>query len=162
MRGAARQTGRLARRSSGLAGAAIGVEREDAEGQRALAASFLTATRTLSPGTPLADFHTFQSLPESRGPVATRADALARRADLETSITRRDYRSDGRWQVAYVAQHDSATISLEALRRAFLHPRFALWVGRKSCPLAHPLAPTLVESETIEAAFAAAGLGETP
>jgi len=34
----------------GLAGAAIGVEREDAEGQRALAASFLTATRTLSPG----------------------------------------------------------------------------------------------------------------
>ena len=34
----------------GLAGAALGVEREDAEGQRALAASFLTATRTLSPG----------------------------------------------------------------------------------------------------------------
>jgi CRISPR system Cascade subunit CasD len=138
----------------GLAGAALGVEREDAEGQRALAASFLTATRTLSPGAPLADFHTFQSLPESKGPVATRADALARRADLETSITRRDYRSDGRWQAAYVGRND-APVSLESLRQAFLRPRFTLWVGRKSCPLAHPLAPALVESETIEAVFAA-------
>jgi CRISPR system Cascade subunit CasD len=138
----------------GLAGAALGVEREDAECQRALAASLLTATRTLSPGAPLADFHTFQSLPENKGPVATRAGALARRADLETSITRRDYRCDGRWQVAYISR-DGTPSSLEALRQAFLHPHFALWVGRKSCPLAHPLAPTLIEFETIEAAFAA-------
>ncbi len=33
----------------GLAGAALGIERADAEGQQRLAASFLTATRTLDP-----------------------------------------------------------------------------------------------------------------
>src|ERR1700720_2494532 len=54
-----------------------------------------------------------------------------------------------------MSHDDGAPISLEALRQAFLRPRFALWVGRKSCPLAHPLAPTLVESETLEAAFSA-------
>jgi CRISPR system Cascade subunit CasD len=138
----------------GLAGAALGVERDDVDGQRALAASFLTATRTLVPGAPLADFHTFQSLPESKGPVATRADALARRGDLETSITRRDYRSDGRWQAAFV-ERDVAAISLQILRQAFLRPRFALWAGRKSCPLSHPLAPTILEADGVEKAFAA-------
>ena len=138
----------------GLAGAALGVERDDYEGQRALAASFLTATRTLSPGRPLADFHTYQSLSESRGPVATRADALARRRDLETSITRRDYRSDGRWQAAFV-ERDGAAFSLAALRQAFLRPRFTLSAGRKSCPLSHPLAPTILEAVSVEPVFAA-------
>jgi len=136
----------------GLAGAALGIDRADAEGQRAVFASLLTATRTLSPGAPVTDFHTFQSLPESAGRVATRADALARRAELETSITRRDYRSDGRWQAAYVAS-DGAVVSLQDLQQAFLRPRFTLWAGRKSCPLAHPLAPTIVEAEDVETAF---------
>jgi CRISPR system Cascade subunit CasD len=136
----------------GLAGAALGVERADFEGQRALGLSFLTATRTLSPGSPLTDFHTFQSLPENEGRVATRADALGRRDDLETSITRRDYRSDGRWQAAYVAR-EGGGVSLEDLRAAFLKPRFALWAGRKSCPLAHPLAPGILEADNVENAF---------
>ena len=111
----------------GLAGAALGVERDDAEGQRALAGAFLTATRTLSPGRPLTDFHTFQSLPESRGPVATRADALRRRGDLETSITRREYRADGQWQAAFVAREDTK-FTLPALREALLRPVFTLSV----------------------------------
>lgn len=136
----------------GLAGAALGIDQVDAEGQGALFASLLTATRTLSPGAPVTDFHTFQSLPESAGRVATRADALAKRAELETSITRRAYRSDGCWQAAYVAS-DGAVVSLKDLQQAFLCPRFTLWAGRKSCPLAHPLAPTIVEAEDAESAF---------
>jgi CRISPR system Cascade subunit CasD len=138
----------------GLAGAALGVERADRAGQEALAASFLTATRTLAAGAPLSDFHTFQSLPTARGAVATRADALARRSELETSITRRDYRSDGQWQAAYTTR-DGASVSHDDLRAAFLRPRFALWAGRKSCPLAHPLAPLLVATNDVETAFAA-------
>jgi CRISPR system Cascade subunit CasD len=138
----------------GLAGAALGIERADGAGQEALTTSFLTATRTLEAGAPLSDFHTFQSLPAARGAVATRADALARRGDLETSITRRDYRSDGQWQAAYTTC-DGASVSLDGLRAAFLRPRFALWAGRKSCPLAHPLAPLLVAADDVETAFAA-------
>ena len=137
----------------GLAGAALGVERADSAGQAALADSFLTATRTLRPGAVLTDFHTFQSLPTGKGPAGTRAEALAFRDDITTSITRRDYRSDGLWQAAYCVR-PGAAISLDGLRDAFLQPRFMLWAGRKSCPLAHPLAPLLIESDDLESAFA--------
>ena len=103
-------------------------------------------------GEPLTDFHTFQSLTAAKEPAPTRAHALARRADLGTSITRRDYRADGLWQAAYFAT-PQATISLAALRDAFLHPRFMLCLGRKSCPLAHPLAPLFVGADDPEVAF---------
>jgi CRISPR system Cascade subunit CasD len=138
----------------GLAGAALGIERADQQSQDRLSASFLTATRTLSPGAPLTDFHTFQSLPAAKGVVATRADALARHADLETSITRRDYRTDGLWQAAYAAR-ENGQISLDDLREAFLRPRFVLFAGRKSCALAQPLAPTIVATEDVDASFVA-------
>ena len=138
----------------GLAGAALGIERADGPGQRALGASFLTATRTLAAGTPLTDFHTFQSLPASAGPAATRADALARREDLETSITRREYRADGHWQAAFV-EREGATLALADLANALRAPRFALWAGRKSCPLSHPLVPDIIAADTAPQAFAA-------
>lgn len=136
----------------GLAGAALGVDRVDGAGQQAVGDSLLTVTRTLRSGELLTDFHTFQSLPAAKGFVPTRAHALARRPDLETSITRRDYRADGLWQAAYCAA-PQATVSLEALRDAFLRPRFMLWLGRKSCPLAYPLVPLLVCADDPEAAF---------
>jgi CRISPR system Cascade subunit CasD len=138
----------------GLAGAALGVERSEAAGQAGLSGSFLTATRTLSSGAPLSDFHTFQSLPAVKGPTATRARALSQRDDLETSITRREYRVDGRWQAAYV-ERAGARFTIAQLRDAFLRPRFALWAGRKSCPFSRPLAPLIVEAAELETAFLA-------
>lgn len=138
----------------GLAGAALGVDREDVTAQRELSRSFLTATRTIDPGTPVADFHTFQSLPRGKGPVTTRAEALTgHRDDLNTSITRRDYRACGLWQAAYM-NAQGATLSLEGLAAAFARPHFALWLGRKSCPLSHPLAPQLITTDDVSAAFA--------
>jgi CRISPR system Cascade subunit CasD len=134
----------------GLAGAALGILREDADRQRQLRESFRTATRTLRSGTLLTDFHTFQSLPAAKGPVATRAAALARKNDVETSITRREYRADALWQAAF---GPGGAVTLEALCEAFQTPRFALWAGRKSCPLAHPLAPVIVRDDDIETAF---------
>ncbi|CAN0539557.1 unnamed protein product, partial [Scytosiphon promiscuus] len=74
----------------GLAGAALGILRDDTEGQRRLARAFRIATWTLQPGTLLSDFHTYQSLPSSAGRPSTRAEALKRRSDLATSITRRE------------------------------------------------------------------------
>ena len=139
----------------GLAGAAFGISREDDEGQRALAEAFAVASRTISPGRPLVDFHTYQSLPRGQA-VATRAEALNRRADLNTSITRRTYRADGLWQAAY-AQRPAARFTLDGLMAAFRQPLFALWLGRKSCPLAHPLCPVLVPTDDVTVAFATQG-----
>lgn len=137
----------------GLAGAALGVERDEEAGQRRLAEAFYTASRTLRPGAPLTDFHTFQSLPSARGAVATRAQALARRGDIQTSITRRDYRCDGLWQAAFTAR-DHGEIALGALRAAFARPHFPLYAGRKACPLALPVCAEIVEHASIDDAFA--------
>jgi CRISPR system Cascade subunit CasD len=136
----------------GLAGAALGLKREDAGGQTALGQSLRTATRSLSNGEPLADFHTFQSLPATERNVTTRADALSRRDKLVTSITQRSYRMDGVWQAAYRLTPEAA-LTLEQLAEAFQSPRFVLYLGRKSCPLAHPMRPALIEAETVSDAF---------
>lgn len=136
----------------GLAGAALGIDRADAEGQRALAASFRVATRTLCAGTLVTDFHTYQSLPSAKGRPHTRAEALSHPLDLATSITQREYRTDVRYQAAYRAisggQH-----SLQDLKIGFEKPAYTLYLGRKSCPLSHPLAPEIIEAQTVIDAF---------
>ncbi len=137
----------------GLAGAALGVRRADSEGQVRLARSFRIATQTLGAGTLVADFHTYQSLPSSKGRPATRADALARPDDLATSITRREYRSDVWYEAAY-AQNDGARWSLDELRHAFRYPVFTLFLGRKSCPLGAPLDARIDDAETVDELFA--------
>jgi CRISPR system Cascade subunit CasD len=140
----------------GLAGAALGVRRDDKAGQETLAASFVTGSATLESGAQLTDFHTFQSLPTAKAKnVATRADALAN-PNVVTSITRRDYRTDARHLAGYrVRSTDGAVeeLTLEALRDAFLTPQLQLWLGRKSCPLSHPLAGKIIDAATMAAAF---------
>lgn len=137
----------------GLAGAALGIDRGDADAQQALTQSFRIATRTLSAGALLSDFHTYQSLPSAKGKPATRAAALARREDLVTSITRRDYRCDVMYHAAYKEQQPGGRYRLETLRDAFMQPIYAPYLGRHSCPLSRPLAPELVEAETVLDAF---------
>lgn len=136
----------------GLAGAALGIHRTDAEGQSALRRSFRIATLTRKAGSLLTDFHTYQSLPSSKGRPQTRAEALAQREDLATSITRREYRCDVWFEAAYTCQPD-APFSLEALATAFRKPHFMLWLGRKSCPLSEPLNPTILEMPDVRQAF---------
>ncbi|MCF1506013.1 type I-E CRISPR-associated protein Cas5/CasD [Afifella sp. H1R] len=136
----------------GLAGAALGIERQDREGQAALGRSFRIATRTLRAGRLTQDFHTFQSLPGARGRPATRRDALSHRGGLETSITRRSYLADVVFQIAYAEQPDASVCAAE-LASAFRTPRFVLSLGRRSCPLAAPLAPREIEAADVVAAF---------
>ncbi len=135
----------------GLAGAALGTKRDDDVGNKHLSDSFSTATRTLQAGSLMEDFHTFQSVPQSKGWFSTRAHAL-RAGEAVTSITRRQYRSDGLWQAAFGAKPD-AHYRLEALMAAFMAPVFVLYLGRKSCPLSHPLVPRLIEAGDLAQAF---------
>jgi len=85
----------------GLAAAALGIRRDDQAGQDALGAALVTAAAQIRPGTLMTDFHTFQSLNQAAKGAATRADALRRKDQVETAITRRDYRTDGMWLGAW-------------------------------------------------------------
>lgn len=137
----------------GLAGAALGVRREDAKGQDALRTGYGVATRAWSSGRVFQDYHTFESVPRSKERFMTRADALAS-GQAVTSITAREYRAGVVFDAAYRAQ-EGARWTLEQLESAFLRPRFTLFLGRKACPLAAPLDPKIVEADHPISAFSA-------
>ncbi|WP_280553585.1 type I-E CRISPR-associated protein Cas5/CasD [Halomonas sp. 25-S5] len=138
----------------GLLAAALGIKREDEAEQRALCDSVHIAIKQRSPGILLRDYHTAQ-VPAAQAKVTyrTRRDELnAPRKVLNTILSSRDYRCDGLWTAA-VWLTEGANHTLEALETALRRPSFPLYLGRKSCPLAAPLAPRRVEAEHLRGAL---------
>jgi len=128
----------------GLLAAALGINRDDETRQSALAEGYLFAVKVISPGRLLRDYHTIQ-VPDSVGKVAyhTRKDELIIGKDrLGTILSNREYRCDALFLVA-VRALDGAPYSLTALCDALRRPKFHLYLGRKSCPLAAPLNPLI-------------------
>lgn len=138
----------------GLVAASLGIEREDASSQSALSQALRFAVRQITPGGIIRDFHTVQ-VPkrDKKAQYATRKDELGVGKDkLNTIISRREYRADGLWQVA-VSLTPESHWSLEDLEKALREPAFTPYLGRRSCPLAAPLAPQKVQAEGIHEAF---------
>ncbi len=130
----------------GLLGAALGIRRDDEDGQLALARSYRFAVKQLSAGLLIRDYHTTQ-VPDSVGKFRyrTRRDELViGRERLGTILSSREYRTDSLALVAVRAE-DNAVASLNKLVDALRKPHFQLYLGRKSCPLAAPLSPQLIE-----------------
>ncbi len=142
----------------GLIGAALGIERGDDAGQADIAASMRFAVAVVANGVPLIDYHTIQTRQPRRGrSFASRAEQLgALRHDLTTLLSERHYRCDARYRVVAWQPEGSRRWGLEAVESALLAPRFPLYLGRKSCPPALPLAPRRVVAETLLAALEAA------
>lgn len=91
------------------------------------------------------DYHTVQMPKETRKTrYFTRYDELRDVSLRETLISRRDYYTDAWWMVA-VAMTEGASSTLEDLRDALQYPAFPLYLGRKSHPLALPLAPLILQ-----------------
>jgi CRISPR system Cascade subunit CasD len=139
----------------GLLAAALGIDRTDEAAHLALDRGYGLAIRTDSPGRLLADYHTAQVPPAKRGRsrLPTRAAELAE-PDLQTVLTRREYRTDAMHLIAFWAQPE-APHTLETLADALRKPAFTLYVGRKSCPLGLPLHPLLLDAPSPAQAFAA-------
>jgi CRISPR system Cascade subunit CasD len=136
-----------------LIGACLGLEREDDAGQDALGSDYSVALLCHSPGRLLADYHTTQVPSTKRGRrFATRAEELAE-PELNTVLSRRDYRS-GAWHLGAVwPRHDTVRWTLEELAGAMRQPHFVPSLGRKSCPLGLPLAPQIVDATGAPAAL---------
>lgn len=125
----------------GLVGAALGLRREaDFSAIDGLG----TAVAIFDAGAPLRDYHTVQTVPAaaSKGaqsrPEAMRRAAAARK--LNTVLTSRDYRMGSLYGIALWSG------PLVQILEALEEPAFTLYLGRKSCPLAAPLAPRIVTS----------------
>ena len=128
----------------GLLGAALGIRRNEDAVHGRMASGYLFAVKMISSGHLLRDYHTTQ-VPDSAGKFSygTRKDELyIGRSRLGTILSSREYRSDALCLVA-VRARENAPFSLHALAQALSAPKFHLYLGRKSCPLAAPLNPTV-------------------
>lgn len=152
--GGDRPTGIYPGRSAiiGLLAAALGIRRSEEERQTQLNSSVTIAVKQLMPSSLLRDYHTTQA-PSTRRNVRhlTRKSELAE-DKLNTILSSRDYRCDGLWVVAISRTSDSK-YSLEELQQALLKPKFTLYLGRKSCPLALPLSPKVVSDVSLKDAL---------
>jgi CRISPR system Cascade subunit CasD len=158
----------------GLIAAAMGIKRPDTvsgeqeratleEAHHALAQGYGFAVRVDAPGKPLVDYHTAQvpssGIGRNRRQFATRRDELLAvpRADLNTILSRRDYRVDALYTVALWAW-PGAPYTLAEIATRLHEPVFALYLGRKSCPLGLPLTAQVVMADNIVEAMAHAAL----
>ena len=130
----------------GLIGAALGVKRDDDEGQRALADGYGVAVLVLKPGAILRDYHTVQTVPAAKvKSPATRAEAVAAAASIDglnTIVSQREYRMDTHFRACLYAR-GQARWPLKTICDALERPGFVLYLGRKACPLAAPLDPRI-------------------
>jgi CRISPR system Cascade subunit CasD len=146
----------------GLVAAALHVTRDQEETQRALADGYGFAVRVDSMGVPLVDYHTAQVPPSGSGRkrrnFATRREELCTlpREQLNTILSRRDYRTDALATVVMWARGATPPFSLEEIRSALDRPGFVPYLGRKSCPLALPMEAQVVPAATVRQALAKA------
>lgn len=136
----------------GLLAAALGIKREEEQRLAQLHQHYHFAIRLLSSHEQwLRDYHTVQVPRENRKRrYYTRRDELILSSDdPETMLTSREYRCDAYYHVA-VRETDGAPFSLDELAAALSTPIFPLYLGRKSCPLAVPLYPRLLQGSLAE------------
>jgi len=142
----------------GLLAAAIGIRRDEEVKLRKMAESYDFAVRVDASGTMLRDYHTSQVPPSGTGRntkiFATRKDELAvSKSDLKTILSTRDYYCDAVYTVCLWCKTDEVPYSLETLAQKLKEPEFVLYLGRKSCPLALPVAAKVVSGANIQDVF---------
>ncbi|MEN8264531.1 MAG: type I-E CRISPR-associated protein Cas5/CasD [Nitrospirota bacterium] len=128
----------------GLLAASLGIRRDEEQKQQALAEGYQFAVKVLSTGQLLRDYHTVQ-VPDSTGSVCyrTRRDELIiGRSRLGTILSSREYRCDA-FSLVAVKPLEAVPYTLAKLAEHLREPRFHLYLGRKSCPLAVPLNPRI-------------------
>lgn len=127
----------------GLVAAAMGIVREDVATLAALHRSYAFGVRIDSAGQRGVDFHTAQDVPR------------AERGAAETVVSRRGYLYDASF-AALLVEHSHAIAPLATMLEALRRPRFAPFLGRRSCPPAVPVLalPNIIEAPTWVALFA--------
>ena len=147
----------------GLVAAALGIRRDREDELRALDDAYGYAVAVQAQGVPLRDYHTVQRPPQRKGAAygSRRAELSALPRDaLATTLSYRDYWQDAVYVACLWTRRDDPPHTLEQLAAALKRPCFALYLGRKSCPPALPLAPRVVEADDVAQALRSADFPE--
>ncbi len=142
----------------GLLAAAIGIKRYEQDRLDKLTEGYNVALKVINSGFLLKDYHTVQ-VPDRCGKFsyATRRDEIVIGGSrinnrLSTILSSREYRCDS-LSIAAIYSNPEAPYSLSDLKNALNKPQFFLYLGRKSCPIAIPLNPQIVEAEGFHSAL---------
>jgi CRISPR system Cascade subunit CasD len=144
----------------GLVAGALGLERSDDEAHITLEEDWHYAARienlpSRAPRRLMTDYHTAQTSKRSgKTRPATRREEL-QGEDIGTILSYREYRTDCSTTIALWPSATAPRHSAEAIADALRRPVFVPYAGRKSCPLMLPMAPHIVDVDTVEKAFAA-------
>lgn len=132
----------------GMMAAALGIKRHETEKQLQLQDGYAVAIEVYSHGSLLRDYQTAQ-VPDSAGSFKyrTRRDELViGKTRLGAILSSRDYRTDALVLVA-VKPLPAAPYDLQVIKEYLEKPRFHLYLGRKSCPLAAPIRPMICNNK---------------
>lgn len=138
----------------GLMAAALGIKRDETEKQRQMPGGYVVAVEVYSQGTLLLDYHTVQ-VPDSSGSFryrTRREQMVFGKSRLGTILSSREYRADALALVAVKAL-PGAPFDLQTIKDHLEKPKFHLYLGRKSCPLAAPMLPIIVNKNNFHEAF---------
>lgn len=150
----------------GLVAAALGITRDNEELLRALHAAFsVTCCRHTTPSV-MVDYHTVQTPVQRKGRIFySRKDELEQKLEpaekLNTILSRREYLEQAYYTVALAYKEQGASSwTFQKIAAALRAPMFTLYLGRKSCPPALPLAPLVIECESALEALGSYSLPE--
>lgn len=138
----------------GIISASLGICRDETDTLKSLFSGYDVAIKVISSGSLMKDYHTVQ-VPDSTGKLKyyTRRDEIVVGADrLNTILTSREYRCDSYYIVA-LRSRNTAPYTLDVIQSKLIKPEFVLYLGRKSCPLAAPLKPQIVQSAGFKGAL---------
>ncbi|MEJ2417464.1 MAG: type I-E CRISPR-associated protein Cas5/CasD [Exilibacterium sp.] len=138
----------------GLLAAALGIRREEETAHKRLGEICRIAVKQVSAGNSMQDYHTTQ-VPDSVGKFhyrTRRDEVVAGHSRLGTVLSTREYRCGAiAWVAVRLESSDSWRLS--DMQAALLKPRFHLYLGRKSCPLAAPMEPKILQGAGFREVF---------
>jgi CRISPR system Cascade subunit CasD len=137
----------------GLLAACLGIERREEARLTKFQEKLRYGVRVDQQGVVVHDYHTSQTPAKSKyRDLPTRRDEVVLAGstfDLETILSKREYRADAAYTIAIWSDDEG----LDSLREALLAPVFTPFLGRKSCVISDPMAPAIVEANTLFDAF---------
>lgn len=122
---------------TGLLGACLGIDRQDKAGIADLSASFVYAVRSDTLPVKFTDFHTVMD--------ARKVDGKENKNPV---VSRREYLCDAKYTLA-LQLRDQAVYTAEEMSAALKKPCYTPFLGRRSCPLCHPLFETIINAENL-------------
>ena len=139
----------------GLIAAALGISREQEQKLLDLNQDYGFAVRVEAWGEAIHDYHTSQVPSQAalkKVPHATRRDELLI-TELNTILSTRTYYGDAIYTIALWKAAQNPGYSLKQTAQALRQPTFALYLGRKACPLAMPVQTKLIQAASIQTAL---------